>query len=68
MPFFSVRQRVLPSFIACWLTVVCSTVQAVDVQILRLRRKVESSNSAPALLKTKRGAGYFLDADVQILV
>ena len=42
--------------------------RAVDVQILRLRRKVESSNSAPALLKTKRGAGYFLDADVQILV
>lgn len=34
MPFFSVRQRVLPSFIACWLTAVCSTVQAEDVQIL----------------------------------
>ena len=41
--------------------------RAVDVQILRLRRKVEGGNSAPALLKTKRGAGYFLDADVQIL-
>ena len=41
--------------------------RAVDVQILRLRRKVEGSSSAPALLKTKRGAGYFFDADVQIL-
>ena len=42
--------------------------RAIDVQMLRLRRKVETSSHAPALLKTKRGAGYFLDADVQILV
>ncbi|MDR2298783.1 MAG: winged helix-turn-helix domain-containing protein [Comamonas sp.] len=41
--------------------------RAVDVQMLRLRRKVETSGNAPALLKTKRGAGYFLDADVQVL-
>ena len=41
--------------------------RAIDVQMLRLRRKVEPSNRAPMLLKTKRGAGYFLDADVQVL-
>lgn len=41
--------------------------RAIDVQMLRLRRKVETSSHAPALLKTKRGAGYFLDADVQVL-
>ena len=35
--------------------------------MLRLRRKVEASSRAPTLLKTKRGAGYFLDADVQVL-
>jgi len=40
---------------------------AIDVQMLRLRRKVEASSRAPTLLKTKRGAGYFLDADVQVL-
>lgn len=41
--------------------------RAIDVQMLRLRRKIEASNRAPTLLKTKRGAGYFLDADVQVL-
>ncbi len=41
--------------------------RAIDVQMLRLRRKIETSNRAPTLLKTKRGAGYFLDADVQVL-
>ena len=41
--------------------------RAIDVQMLRLRRKIEASSHAPALLKTKRGAGYFLDADVQVL-
>ena len=41
--------------------------RAIDVQMLRLRRKIEESNRAPTLLKTKRGAGYFLDADVQVL-
>lgn len=41
--------------------------RAIDVQMLRLRRKIEASSRAPTLLKTKRGAGYFLDADVQVL-
>lgn len=41
--------------------------RAIDVQMLRLRRKIEASSRTPTLLKTKRGAGYFLDADVQVL-
>ncbi|QXZ09141.1 winged helix-turn-helix domain-containing protein [Comamonas sp. Y33R10-2] len=41
--------------------------RAIDVQMLRLRRKIETSARTPALLKTKRGLGYFLDADVQVL-
>jgi DNA-binding response OmpR family regulator len=41
--------------------------RAIDVQMLRLRRKIETSSRTPTLLKTKRGAGYFLDADVQVL-
>lgn len=41
--------------------------RAIDVQMLRLRRKIEASSRTPTLLKTKRGAGYFLDADVQLL-
>lgn len=41
--------------------------RAIDVQILRLRRKIEAPTQAPSLLKTKRGQGYFLDAEVQLL-
>lgn len=41
--------------------------RAIDVQMLRLRRKIETSARTPTLLKTKRGLGYFLDADVQVL-
>ncbi|MEG0200575.1 MAG: winged helix-turn-helix domain-containing protein [Comamonas sp.] len=41
--------------------------RAIDVQILRLRRKIESRKGAPVLLKTKRSAGYFLDTEVQPL-
>ncbi|MBC7622165.1 MAG: response regulator [Aeromicrobium sp.] len=39
--------------------------RAIDVQILRLRRKLEIDPKKPALLRTERGAGYFLDADVE---
>lgn len=41
--------------------------RAIDVQILRLRRKIEGRKGAPTLLKTKRSAGYFLDTEVQLL-
>ncbi len=38
--------------------------RSIDVQILRLRRKLEADPSRPALIKTERGAGYVFDAAV----
>jgi two-component system OmpR family response regulator len=39
--------------------------RSIDVQILRLRRKLETDPSAPELIKTERGAGYLFAAPVQ---
>jgi DNA-binding response OmpR family regulator len=41
--------------------------RSIDVQILRLRRKLEADASAPELVKTERGVGYVFDAPVQVL-
>ncbi len=41
--------------------------RAVDVQILRLRRKLETDTRNPKLLCTERGVGYFLNTDVEAL-
>ena len=41
--------------------------RSIDVQILRLRRKLESNPSRPELIKTERGAGYFFNARVEIV-
>ncbi|UWE14262.1 response regulator [Herbaspirillum huttiense] len=41
--------------------------RAIDVQILRLRRKLEADPKNPALLRTERGAGYFLDTEIETL-
>jgi len=41
--------------------------RSIDVTILRLRRKIESDPSNPALLKTERGAGYLFTATVGVL-
>ena len=38
--------------------------RSIDVQILRLRRKVEESPNQPKLIRTERGAGYYLDSTV----
>ncbi|SFC87996.1 response regulator [Tropicimonas isoalkanivorans] len=38
--------------------------RTIDVLILRLRRKIEPNPKAPTLIRTERGAGYVLDADV----
>lgn len=38
--------------------------RSIDVQILRLRRKMEIDPRAPRLIRTERGLGYLLDADV----
>jgi len=32
--------------------------RAIDVQILRLRRKIESNPAQPQIIVTERGAGY----------
>jgi two-component system OmpR family response regulator len=39
--------------------------RSIDVQILRLRRKIEDDASQPRLIKTERGAGYYLDCKVE---
>jgi two-component system OmpR family response regulator len=39
--------------------------RTIDVLILRLRRKIEPNPQAPKLIRTERGAGYVLDADVE---
>jgi len=39
--------------------------RSIDVQILRLRRKLEADPSQPALIRTERGAGYILTASVE---
>src|SRR5258706_532720 len=39
--------------------------RSIDVQILRLRRKIEDSPNQPKLIRTERGAGYYLDSAVE---
>ena len=41
--------------------------RTVDVQIRRLRLKIEADQSKPALIVTERGAGYRLASDVETL-
>ncbi len=39
--------------------------RSIDVQILRLRRKIEEKPNEPSLIRTERGAGYYLDTAVE---
>ena len=39
--------------------------RSIDVQILRLRRKLETDASSPKIIRTERGAGYIFDIDVE---
>jgi len=41
--------------------------RSIDVQILRLRRKLEADPSEPKLIKTERGAGYALTTSVELV-
>jgi DNA-binding response OmpR family regulator len=41
--------------------------RSIDVQILRLRRKVEADASHPRFIVTERGAGYVFNAPVEIV-
>jgi two-component system OmpR family response regulator len=40
--------------------------RSIDVQILRLRRKLEIDPTTPELIKTERGVGYVFAAPVQV--
>ncbi len=41
--------------------------RSIDVQILRLRRKIEADASDPKLIRTERGVGYLFDAVVEVV-
>jgi two-component system OmpR family response regulator len=41
--------------------------RSIDVQILRLRRKIELDPSDPKFIRTERGVGYFFDTAVEII-
>ncbi len=38
--------------------------RSIDVQILRLRRKIEENPNEPKLIRTERGVGYYFESDV----
>ncbi|TFZ05944.1 response regulator [Ramlibacter henchirensis] len=40
--------------------------RSIDVQILRLRRKIEPDPSSPRYIRTERGIGYVFDAPVEV--
>jgi two-component system, OmpR family, response regulator len=41
--------------------------RSIDVQILRLRRKIELDASAPKMIRTERGVGYVFEPQVQVV-
>jgi len=41
--------------------------RSIDVQVLRLRRKIEIDPSQPQLILTERGVGYMFNSPVEIL-
>ncbi len=41
--------------------------RSIDVQILRLRRKLEEDPSAPKIIRTDRGVGYVFDLPVTVV-
>jgi DNA-binding response OmpR family regulator len=41
--------------------------RSIDVQILRLRRKIEADPAHPQFITTERGVGYLFDATVEVV-
>ena len=41
--------------------------RAIDIQILRLRRKIEADPAHPQFIKTERGAGYVFSTPVEVV-
>lgn len=40
--------------------------RSIDVQVVRLRRKLRTGNGTTSLIRTERGMGYAFDADVEL--
>jgi two-component system, OmpR family, response regulator len=41
--------------------------RSIDVQIMRLRRKIEADPTHPRFIRTERGVGYFFDVQVKAI-
>ncbi len=41
--------------------------RAIDIQVLRLRRKIEADSTQPQYIVTQRGAGYIFSAVVEVI-
>jgi DNA-binding response OmpR family regulator len=41
--------------------------RSIDVQVLRLRRKLETDPAAPSIIQTERGVGYVFALPVEPL-
>ena len=41
--------------------------RSIDVQIMRLRRRIEADPAQPKFIRTERGVGYFFDAPVKAI-
>jgi two-component system OmpR family response regulator len=41
--------------------------RSIDVQVLRLRRKIEIDPSQPQFILTERGVGYLFNSPVEVL-
>jgi DNA-binding response OmpR family regulator len=68
--FLSAPQRILTRDKLLELSRVHSTEvydRSIDVQILRLRRKIETVPSHPELIRTERGLGYIFTAPVKLV-
>jgi DNA-binding response OmpR family regulator len=68
--FLSAPQRVLTRDQLLELSRLHSTEvydRSIDVQILRLRRKIEAEPSHPQFIRTERGSGYYFDAPVNVM-
>ncbi len=68
--FLSAPQRILTRDQLLELSRLHSTEvydRSIDVQILRLRRKIEVDPAHPQFIKTERGVGYYFDALVKVI-
>ena len=68
--FLSAPQRILTRDQLLELSRLHSTEvydRSIDVQIRRLRRKIEADPAQPRFIKTERGTGYYFDSPVKVV-